>query len=175
MSQTPPPVQGYAPQPEKPKKSKKWLFILVTALVFVVIIVAASSNGSKGTSDSPASDDSASASTSDTKEASKPKAPTSLSQAQQFKRYIAKHGSAQEKEAVHHVTKVQGADNKNDILDAPEVYTDYAGDLVSADASSGKLIASAFADWEASRGQDSKNGLVTVYNKSGEMLSNGNY
>ncbi|WP_331283973.1 hypothetical protein [Streptomyces sp. H39-S7] len=65
---------------------------------------------------------------------------------------------------------VQGADKSNGLLDTAQIHTDCAGDIMSDDAGKGELIASAFADWK-----DSKNGLVTVYNASGELLSNGNY
>nr|WP_255306502.1 hypothetical protein [Streptomyces sp. Wb2n-11] len=93
-----------------------------------------------------------------------------LSQAQEFKAYVAKNGTATEKAAAEHITKVQGADKQNDILDTAEVYTDYTGGFMSANQSDAKLIASAFADW-----RDSKNGLVTVYDKDGEIMANGNY
>lgn len=96
--------------------------------------------------------------------------PAVKSMAEQFKEHVRETGSTAEQQAVSHVTKVQGADEQNDILDAAEVYTDYTGDMLSGDAPNGKLIASAFADWK-----DSKNGLVTVYNAGGEILSNGNF
>jgi hypothetical protein len=85
------------------------------------------------------------------------------------------HGTATEKASAQHITKVQGADSNNDILDAADIYTDYAGGMMGPHQSDGKLIASAFADWEASRGKNSSNGLVTVYDKTGQILSNGNY
>lgn len=172
------PVPGYSPQPPQPpqKKSRKWLYILIGATVFLIIIVAASSNGSKGTSD-----DSSTTSNAKTPHSSAPKdtgksaekAPQSPVKA--FKAYVTKNGTASEREAVQHVIKVQGADENNDILDQADIYTDYTGDLMSGNTSHGKLIASAFRDWQASRGKESKNGLVTVYNKSGDMLSNGKY
>ncbi|MGW3723563.1 hypothetical protein [Streptomyces sp. NPDC000851] len=74
------------------------------------------------------------------------------------------------KEAVKHVTKVTGADKRNDILDAPEVFTDFTGGLVGPHAGEGKLIASAFTSC-----YESDNGLVTVYDKDGEILANANY
>ncbi|WP_405845523.1 hypothetical protein OG528_05720 [Streptomyces platensis] len=48
--------------------------------------------------------------------------------------------------------------------------TDFTGGLMGPHQSEGKLIASAFADWK-----ESKNGLVTVYDVKGEILSNGNF
>lgn len=176
-----PPSQWPTPQgpqyyPPQPKKSKKWLYIGIGAAVFLVIGIAASSNGSKGTSDSPTASDARPAVTSSKAPAAKkPKTETAQSPAQQFKTYVAKNGTPTEKAAVSHVTKIQGADSENDILDSADIYTNYSGDLMSGDTASGKLLASAFADWQASRGKDSKNGLVTVYNKDGDLLSNGKY
>lgn len=95
--------------------------------------------------------------------------------ADQFKAYVEKNGTANEKTAVGHVTKLIGADNNNDILDSAEIHTNYAGDLMSPDAASGKLLASSFAEFQASRNKGSKNGLVTVYNAKGEILSNGKF
>lgn len=93
-----------------------------------------------------------------------------LSAAEEFRAFVNKSGLPAEKEAAKHVTKIQGADEQNNILDSADVYTDYTGNVMSGDAAKGKLIASAFADWK-----DSDNGLVTVYNASGEILSNGNF
>ncbi|MCX5417282.1 hypothetical protein OOK09_36115 [Streptomyces sp. NBC_00059] len=93
-----------------------------------------------------------------------------LTQADEFKAFIAKNGTPAEKAAAEHIVKVQGADSDNGILDAADVYTDYAGGLMGPHQGDGKLLASAFADWK-----DSENGLVTIYDKDGELLSNGNY
>lgn len=90
-------------------------------------------------------------------------------EAEQFKAFVAENGIPTEREAVKHVTKVRVGE-KNGIFDSSEVFTDFTGDLMSSDQASGKLIASAFADW-----QQSENGLVTVYNADGDLLSNGNY
>src|SRR5690606_30788811 len=84
-----------------------------------------------------------------------------LSQAEQFKAFVEKNGSPQEKKAVAHVTTV---------LDAADVYTDFTGGLMGEGAGPAKLIASAFADWK-----QSKNGLVTVYDANGELLGNGEF
>ncbi|MET8094844.1 hypothetical protein ABZV29_00015 [Streptomyces sp. NPDC005236] len=56
-----------------------------------------------------------------------------------------------------------------------DVYTDYSGGMFGPHANDGKLIASAFADWQKSRGKSSENGLVTVYDKGAETLSNGKF
>lgn len=136
-----------------------------------VVIGVATSCGGGGSKDTVKTAPSASTST-DATAADK----TEPSVAEQFKVYVAKNGTAPEKNAVKHVTKVQGADDKNDILDSTDVYTDFKGDLMDSGATgAAKLIASAFADFQASRGKDSKNGLVTVYNASGDILGNGKY
>ncbi|MFD3419992.1 hypothetical protein [Streptomyces decoyicus] len=92
------------------------------------------------------------------------------SPADQFKAFVAKNGSANEKAAIGHVTKVQGADEQNDILDSVDIHTDFTGGMLGPHQSEGKLIASVFADWK-----HSKNGLVTIYDAKGEILSNGNF
>lgn len=91
-------------------------------------------------------------------------------QAEEFQACVAKSGTAGEKAAVKHVTKVTGADKRNDILDSAEVFTDFTGGLIGPHQGEGKLIASAFASC-----YESDNGLVTVYDKDGELLANGNY
>ncbi|WP_327685450.1 hypothetical protein [Streptomyces sp. NBC_00467] len=93
-----------------------------------------------------------------------------LTSAEEFKAFVAKNGTPTEKTAVKHVTKVQGAEEQNDILDSVDVYTDFTGGFMSKDQNQAKLIASAFADWK-----DSENGLVTVYGSDGDMISNGNF
>ncbi|MFE6754299.1 hypothetical protein ACFVDQ_11905 [Streptomyces sp. NPDC057684] len=98
------------------------------------------------------------------------KGASKASQAEQFKAFVAKNGTPKEKAAVAHVLKVQGADQQNDILDSADVYTDFTGGLMGEGSGPSKLIASAFADWK-----DSKNGLVTVYDADGEIITNGNF
>ncbi|MFJ8542864.1 hypothetical protein ACIRFH_12775 [Streptomyces sp. NPDC093586] len=98
------------------------------------------------------------------------KAVEKASQADQFKAFVQKNGTATEKKAVSHVTKVQGADEQNDILDTADVYTDFTGGIMGEGEGAAKLIASAFADWK-----DSENGLVTVYDAEGELLGNGEF
>lgn len=92
------------------------------------------------------------------------------SQADRFKAFVNKNGTPQEKEAVAHVTKVQGAEKQNDILDSVDIHTDFTGGLLGEGTGPAKLIASAFADWK-----HSKNGLVTVYDANGDLLGNGNF
>lgn len=98
------------------------------------------------------------------------KGASKASQAEQFKAFVAKNGTPKEKDAVAHVLKVQGADQQNDILDSADAYTDFTGGLMGEGSGPSKLIASAFADWK-----DSKNGLVTVYDADGEIITNGNF
>ncbi|WP_030189893.1 hypothetical protein [Streptomyces violaceorubidus] len=98
------------------------------------------------------------------------KAVEKASQAEQFKAFVREHGTPKEKDAVSHVTKVQGADEQNDILDAADVYTDFTGGIMGEGMGPAKLLASAFADWK-----DSENGLVTIYDADGELLGNGQF
>ncbi|MFF9862730.1 hypothetical protein [Streptomyces tendae] len=101
---------------------------------------------------------------------SEDKAEKKASQAEQFKAFVQKNGTSKDKDAVSHVTKVQGADEQNDILDAADVYTDFTGGIMGEGTGPAKLIASAFADWK-----DSENGLVTIYDADGELLGNGQF
>ncbi|WP_395573008.1 hypothetical protein [Streptomyces sp. BK79] len=98
------------------------------------------------------------------------KAVEKASQADQFKAFVKKNGTAAEQDAVSHVTKVQGAEEQNDILDAADVYTDFTGGIMGEGTGPANLIASAFADWK-----QSENGLVTVYDAEGELLGNGEF
>ncbi|MER5916789.1 hypothetical protein ABT124_42100 [Streptomyces sp. NPDC001982] len=91
------------------------------------------------------------------------------SQAEQFQACVAKSGTPTEKAAVKHVTKVTGTDKRNDILDSAEVYTDFTGGFMSDNQGDAKLIASAFTSC-----YESKNGLVTVYGKDGDMIATAN-
>ncbi|WP_051744733.1 hypothetical protein [Streptomyces yerevanensis] len=184
-NQQPQPGWGAPPPPLPPKKSSTGKIVglgcagIVALFVIIGIFSAAlsgdsddSSKGSTVSSEPTAKDEPAAetpAEDTPAEDAPEEKAPAK-SQAGQFKDCVAKSGTATEKSAVKHVTKVTGADEQNDILDAAEVFTDYTGGLVGPHASDGKLIASAFASC-----YESENGLVTVYDKSGEILSNGNF
>ncbi|MGW6273672.1 hypothetical protein [Streptomyces sp. NPDC055060] len=170
-----PPGWREQPQPQAPKKSKtgKTLGFGCLGVVALIVVVAAVGAATGGDSGDGARGDKAA--TADNKPKSgdvKKDAPAEDkgSQADQFKACVAKGGSASEKAAAKHVTKVTGADKNNDVLDAAEVFTDFTGGIVGPHASDGRLIASAFGSC-----YDSENGLVTVYDKSGEILSNGNY
>jgi len=176
-----PPPPGY-PQPQPPKKPSAGKIIglgclgVVGLFIIIGIVGAIAAGGSGDTSDTSSKDKAVTATdkaTTASKPKEKPAAPKPVeqkTQAEQFQACVAKSGTATEKQAVTHVTKVTGADKSNDILDSAEVFTDYTGGLIGPHASDGKLIASAFASC-----YESKNGLVTVYDEKGEMLSNGNY
>ncbi|MFE6171840.1 hypothetical protein [Streptomyces sp. NPDC056464] len=175
-----------APPPQPPKrKTGKVLGIIGGVFVGLIVIGAIAGGGGDDSSDG-SNKDKAVAATSDKPKvaeeaADKPaeeaadqpaeEAPAEdKSQAEQFKDCVTKSGTAAEKAAVGHVTKVTGADKSNDILDSAEVFTDYKGGFMSENAGDAKLIASAFASC-----YESKNGLVTVYGSDGDMISNGNY
>ncbi|CAL9482306.1 hypothetical protein SUDANB176_03073 [Streptomyces sp. enrichment culture] len=153
--------------------------IALGAVVGIVVIGAVSANsgdtdGGSGDKGSSASAERQSGGTkSDRASDARPaddKGAEKASQAEQFKAFVQKNGTAQEKEAVSHVTKVQGADERNDILDTADVYTDFTGGITGEGTGPAKLIASAFADWK-----QSENGLVTVYDADGELLGNGEF
>ncbi|MFD7447108.1 hypothetical protein [Streptomyces sp. NPDC059909] len=178
-----PPYQGapFQPQPPKPGMSTGAKVAIILSCVlgipcFLGLIIAIGSAG-EGTGNKP-SDTVAVAPMETAKADDKPaqkeqptKAPEKkLSQAEQFKAFVAKNGTAPEKAAVKHVTKVQGADKQNDFLDSASVYTDFKGGFMSEDQGKAKLIASAFADWK-----QSENGLVSVYGEDGELIANGNF
>ncbi|MFB7714463.1 hypothetical protein [Streptomyces sp. NPDC056105] len=157
--------------------------VALGAVVGIVVIgvVSANSgdngdggNGGNGGGTSAAADKNAGGSGGKADDAAKSdsgdKGKAKASQAEQFKAFVAKNGTPKEKAAVTHVLKVQGADQQNDILDSADVYTDFTGGLMGEGSGPSKLIASAFADWK-----DSKNGLVTVYDADGEVITNGNF
>lgn len=172
-----PPYQGPAPyQPPQPPKRKAGKIVgfgcLGVVALFVIVGIAAAAGG--GSDDSNKAGTSVATPKDDTKPAAKgedkPAPKKDLSQADQFKAYVAKNGTPTEQAAVKHVTKVQGADSDTGIADIADVYTDYTGGIMGPHQADGKLLASAFADWKTS-----KNGLVTVYDAKGELLSNGQY
>ncbi|WP_405613919.1 hypothetical protein [Streptomyces sp. NBC_01508] len=174
------PVPPY--QHPEPPKQRSWfarhkVMTVIGALVAVMIIGGIASGGGDDTASDTAKtapEKQADAKPADAdaadkeKPADKPK--KDLSQADEFKAFVGKSGTGPEKAAVKHVTKVQGADTQTDILDAADIYTDYAGGLMGPNQGDAKLLASAFADWKTS-----KNGLVTVYDKDGELMANGNF
>lgn len=164
--------------PQGPKKSwvarHKILTGILGVVAFIVIVSVAASGGSddskKSDTTAAAPDKPAAKAKTDDRPATEPAPKKDLSQADQFRAFVNKNGTPTEKALVGHVTKVQGADSNNDVLDSADVYTDFSGGMMGPHQADGKLLASAFADWK-----NSKNGLVTVYDAKGEILSNGNY
>jgi hypothetical protein len=71
----------------------------------------------------------------------------------------------------NHVTKVDASDG------TVNIYTNLTGDITSSDGSTAKLIVSAATDWAKQQHKPiaAGAGLITVYNQSGAILSNGNY
>ncbi len=170
------PGHPQAPVPPK-KRSKAMLGCLGCGGVLAVVIAiggVAAVAGSGSGDPSPSTTSSSVSSGSPKGTGSSTSAPQ-RSDVDAFKAYVKQHESAKTREAAAHVTKIQGADENNNILDTADIYTDYTGDMTSADAGNAKLLASAFADFQSSWGKTSKNGLVTVYNADGDILSNGNY
>ncbi|MFD5268648.1 hypothetical protein [Streptomyces sp. NPDC058335] len=184
--QTPP---GYATPPFRPLPPKKSSAGKIIGLgcagiigLFVVIgVIGAATSGGDSTDDSNKDKSVAAAdkpTTDDVKDEPAEEGPaeeeapaeSTKTQAEQFQACVAKTGTATEKTAVKHVTKVTGADKRNDILDAAEVFTDFSGGLMGPHQGDGKLVASAFTSC-----YESDNGLVTVYDKDGEILANANY
>jgi hypothetical protein len=170
-NQTHPPQQpGYgapAPQPPKKRSVGKIAGLGCAGIIALFVIAAVATSGGSGDSGDTSNKDKAVATD------SKPKKAASADekpQAEQFRTCVAKNGTDTEKAAVKHVTKVTGADKRNDILDSAEVFTDFTGGLTGPHQGEGKLIASAFTSC-----YESKNGLVTVYDKDGELLANANY
>jgi hypothetical protein len=148
----------------------------IAAAAAVLALSLAACNGTDGEKGTGSSKPSAPAATATKKPASKkaaPKAPAKTP-AQQFAAYVGQHGTTQEKTAARHVTKIQGADDLNNIADQASVYTDYTGGL-GAESGHARLLTGSFKDWEAARGKTSKNGLVTVYNASGDTIGNGQF
>ncbi|MEU9640095.1 hypothetical protein ACGFZZ_32240 [Streptomyces tendae] len=157
--------------------------IALGAVVGIAVIGALSANAGDGDGDAK-SDNRTSASAGEktggaseakpaedkTEDKAEEKTEKKASQAEQFKAFVQKNGTPKEKDAVSHVTKVQGADEQNDILDAADVYTDFTGGIMGEGTGPAKLIASSFADWK-----DSENGLVTIYDADGELLGNGQF
>lgn len=168
----------YAPQPPAPRPKKKAGKIAalgcggILALAVVggcMAAVSSSSGDSKSSSNEGTSPSSAaSKSSGQPKDTGNVKPPAT--EAEQFKSCVNKNGTTTEKKAVGHITKVTGSDTRNNVLDAPEVFTDFSGGLMGPHQGEGKLIASAFASC-----YKSDNGLVTVYDKDGEILANGKF
>ncbi|MEV2259182.1 hypothetical protein AB0J13_11040 [Streptomyces anulatus] len=183
---------GYPGGPVPPQQQKSWVarhkaLTIVGGVFAFLIVIGIAAGGGEDPADTKADTVATAPDKADAKPAAKDKEPAKdeeadkpaaekdapkkkPSQADEFKAFINENGTAAEKAAAKHIVKVQGADSDNGVLDAADVYTDYEGGMMGPHQGSGKLLASAFADWK-----DSENGLVTIYDKDGELLSNGNY
>ncbi|MFF8250033.1 hypothetical protein [Streptomyces griseus] len=178
---------GYPGGPVPPQQKKSWVarhkaLTIVGGIFAFLIVVGIAAGGGEDPADTKADTVASAPDKADAKPAEpakdkeepaaedKPAPKKKLSQADEFKAFINENGTAAEKAAAKHIVKVQGADSDNGVLDAADVYTDYPGGMMGPHQGDGKLLASAFADWK-----DSENGLVTIYDKNGELLSNGNY
>ncbi|MFJ4279415.1 hypothetical protein [Streptomyces massasporeus] len=173
-TQPQPPQPGFgtpAPQPPKKRGVGKIAGLGCAGIVALFVIAAVATGGGDDSGDTSNKDKAVAADGRNGGDsAEKAGAAEEKPQAEQFRDCVAKSGTATEKAAVEHVTKVTGADKRNDILDAAEVFTDFSGGLMGPHQGEGKLIASAFTSC-----YESKNGLVTVYDKDGELLANANY
>lgn len=166
----PPQQPGYgapAPQPPKKRSVGKIAGLGCAGIIALFVIAGIATSGGSDDSGDTSNKDKAVAADSEPKKA---EPADEKPQAEQFRACVAKNGTDTEKAAVKHVTKVTGADKRNDILDSAEVFTDFTGGLMGPHQGEGKLIASAFTSC-----YESKNGLVTVYDKDGELLATANY
>ncbi|MCZ9340456.1 hypothetical protein NGM37_22110, partial [Streptomyces sp. TRM76130] len=138
------------PPPQPPKKSGVGKIVGLgcaglLALFVVVGLIGAAVSGGDGDSADTSSKDKAVAADAEPKsersaetagegeaaaEEEETEAAGTGSQAEQFRACVAKNGTATEKAAIEHVTKVTGADRRNDIFDTAEVFTDYTGGLM---------------------------------------------
>ncbi|MCQ9133777.1 hypothetical protein [Streptomyces hilarionis] len=178
MSRQYPQQPPYAQQPQQPQPKKRGVGKIAglgcAGILVLLVVGGIATGGGKGDPvDHSAKDKAVAAPNDSAKEAAgREKAPAerSRTQAEEFRACVLKSGTPTEKSAVAHVTKVTGADKRNDVLDAPEVFTDFSGGLAGPHQGEGKLIASAFTSC-----YESDNGLVTVYDRNGEVLANANY
>ncbi|WP_317441137.1 hypothetical protein [Streptomyces collinus] len=170
-------VDAVRPVRQKSSAGKIIGFGCLCVIGLFVLIGAVASGGGDST-DNSNKDEAITTASSEPKADHSQKAPAkekkpaegSKSQAEQFQACVAKSGTPTEKAAVKHVTKVTGNDKRNDILDAAEVWTDYTGGLMSSHSGDAKLIASVFTSC-----YESKNGLVSIYGKDGDLIANANY
>lgn len=184
---------GYGPPSVPPKKTHKirnTFFVVFFLFVGLIVIVAVSASAesdkpsptpSQGSTEQPKEtpapkeeapkEEPAPAEPAPTGEKEEPAPAPDRSDAEEFKAFATANGSPEEKAAVDHVVKVQG-NSEDSFVPMVEVHTNLTGDMMSSDASTGKLIATAYADWKTS---DEGSGLVTVYNATGDIMSNGNF
>lgn len=140
---------------------------IIGGIVIGIIAIGACNAATNNDGTKTGTDNAKSAASSDAKDAG---TATTKTQVEEFTACVNKTGTPTEKTAVKHVTKVTGADKRNNILDAAEVFTDFTGGLMGPHQGDAKLIATAFTSC-----YESDNGLVTVYGEDGEMIANANF
>jgi hypothetical protein len=171
----------YAPTRQQPPKKRHTGRNILLGVVAVVVVagiasaVSSSNHGSTPTASSSATALQTTAQASPTQARTTRAAAPQLSEVQLFQKWVAGHEGPKTAAAAKHVTKIQGADQVDNIMDSADVYTDYTGGLMGGDTGNAQLIVSAFSDWQTSRGKHSSNGLVTVYDQDGNVLGNGNW
>ncbi|MFC8065832.1 hypothetical protein [Streptomyces sp. NPDC057293] len=173
MSQQDAPQPGQSgPQPAKKRSVGRIAGLGCAGVIGLVAVIGiAGSMGDPDNASGPGTTDKAIAADSKARtENERRTGEPSSTQAEEFQDCVGESGTATEKKAAQHITKVTGADRRNDILDSAEVFTDFSGGMMGPHQGEGKLIASAFVSC-----YDSDNGLVTVYDKDGEVLANANY
>lgn len=164
---------GHARSKRPVTRAQKIFLGILAALVLVGMISSAANGGKadKAAGASPSDGKPVPAASTPPPKAPQPSSPPPKADAlAAFVDGVNQHGTAQEKAAVKHVTKIQGVDKFNDILDAPSVFTDLEGGITGGGHGTCKLIASSFAD-----AYTSDNGLVSVYGADGKLICNGKF
>lgn len=115
-------------------KAKVALGVVAGIVVISACSAATDDKGSNSSSDKGTSVSDTAGKKADKKTSKQPEKKAAGSQADQFKAFVNKNGSAKEKAAVTHITKVQGADKQNDIMDTADIYTDFTGGLMGEGA-----------------------------------------
>ena len=142
---------------EASRRSKVLIFSAYVALVIGILLVAL-------TACEPA----------ETSKTATPNAVANTDPAEQtetakFLACVRSKGTEFEKLAARNVTKVTGANKMRGYLDMPKIFTSYSGGMFKH-SGEGVLLASAFATCYTS-----ENGLVTVYDRDGHVLGNGQF
>lgn len=87
-----------------------------------------------------------------------------------FKAFVTSNGTPQEQEAVNHVTKIKS----DEWMATADIHTDLTQDkgLSTKGMDMGNLISSSYAEFNPT---DEGDGMVTIYDSSGGVLTIGNY
>lgn len=150
-------------------KAQKTAIIFASGIAAIIVVSAVANAGADDKPSTSVATPAPKANTAPAEGDSNPQpSPVKKTPLQEFQACVAKGGTATEKVAVKHITKLSNMDDWNGILDNPKAWTDWTGGLThSADAT---LIASAFADC-----YKSDNGLLTVYTSDGHVAGNGQF